>query len=240
MKRYIILLFLTWALFTNGLRAQSFGELPPFTEWYQNPLGFSPLKLHTGAAFYLGGLAAAACLIFTENDTALADRFSFFNESGMSYGYNPPYTSVYQNNTGFFYHARKWLAIGAEVSVYHFRDSFNDTWGIGLRPLFRWYPVHGEDFRLYFECGAGIIGILDNFPKPSSGYGFLSDPRTGTHFNGSPKYGIGREANIDAEVSVVFGLRHVHISNGNTSGAERNPGHDSNGYYFGFSYRPNK
>jgi hypothetical protein len=106
--------------------------------------------------------------------------------------------------------------------------------------VFRWYPVNGESFRLYFECGAGIIGIADNFPKPTSGYGFRSDGRTGTHFNGSPKYGIGGEANLTKEVSALFGVRHVHISNGNTSGEDRNPGHDSNGFYLGFSYRPEK
>ena len=101
----------------------------------------------------------------------------------------------------------------------------------------RFYPVHREKFRLYFESGAGIIAFVEKFPQPS---GFFGDYRTGTHLNGSPKYGIGAEFNLNPRLSLQVGIQHVHVSNGNTWGAENNPGHDSNGFSVGVLWRPDK
>lgn len=52
------------------------------------------------------------------------------------------------------------------------------------------------------------------------------------------RYGVGGEINLGTEVSALFGARHIHVSNGNTSGPERNPSHDSNGFFLGVAYRP--
>lgn len=238
MKRILTTLTAITFFSVSPLAGQSFGDYPPFTDWYENPLGFYPLHLHAGNAFYLSLIASTACLLLTDRDSTLTDRFTSFNESGVSHGYFPPYTSVFQNNTGFLFHARRWMALGAEFHLYHFRDGFNDTWGAGLRPFVRWYPVSGDDFRLFFEAGAGIIAIADKFPQPTTGYGPFSEPRTGTHVNGTPKYGIGTEINIDRSFSITAAVRHVHVSNGNTWGAENNPGHDSNGLFLGFNYKP--
>jgi hypothetical protein len=113
------------------------------------------------------------------------------------------------------------------------RDPFNDTWGVGLRPVARFYPVHTDHVRVYFESGAGLVYFVDQFPKPST-----SDPRLGTNLNGSPKYGLGGEIRLGDDILLLLGIRHVHVSNGNTSGVERNPSHDSNGFYIGFTYAP--
>lgn len=78
--------------------------------------------------------------------------------------------------------------------------------------------------------------FLEKFPQPT---GFFGDNRTGTNWNGSPKYGIGAEWQLDQNISVQLAVRHVHVSNGNTSGAENNPGHDSNGGALGVLWRPN-
>ena len=232
-KRKIIFLFLVALLFSKD----SWAQYPPFTKWYQNPLGFKPLNLHTANGIIIPAVAATVCLLLTKKDPAIVNKFSYFNENGFSYGYIPPYTTIYQNNTGMLFHARRWLAIGAELTVYGAWDNINNTWGIGIRPFVRFYPVHGDQFRLYFESGAGIIAFQQEFPKPS---GFFGDYRSGTHFNGSPKYGIGAEVSLNKSFSIQFGIRHLHISNGNIWGSDQNPGHDSNGFCLGFLYCPNK
>lgn len=235
----IIIIFLFIFIFEQA-HSQSFGEYPAFTDWYENPLGFHPLNLHTSSGIIVPAVAAAACLLFTKRDTLLINRISFYSEGGISKGYYLPKTTMCQNNIGFFYHTRNWLHLGAEFNVYHPRDEFNNTWGFGIRPMVRFLPINKENYRLFFESGAGLIYFLNEFPQPTSGYGEFNEPRMGTKWNGSPKYGIGAEINIDKSFSVLFGARHVHISNGDTKGTERNPGHDSNGFYLGFSYKPIK
>ncbi len=220
-----------------SLAAQAqFGKLPPFTKWHQNPLSFKPLELHTSNAIIIPGLAAGLCLWLTQKDTALAHRLSWFEEVGYAKAYNPSYTEVWQNNVGLLFRARKWLALGAEWNTYHVGgDGKNDTWGFGLRPFMRFYPVNRERLRLYFESGAGVIYFVEKFPQPS---GFFGDERTGTHWNGSPKYGFGAEWKLNERFSLQASWRHVHVSNGNTWGEENNPGHDSNGVNLGLLWRP--
>lgn len=218
------------------LAAQAqFGSLPPFTKWHQNPLGFQPLNLHTSSGLIIPGAAAAICLLLSQKDTALVRKISWFNEVGYSKGYYASRTHVWQNNFGMLFHARKWLAFGGEFNTYHVSDDVNNTWGFGLRPFVRFYPLHRERLRLYFESGAGVMYFLQKFPQPS---GFFGDNRTGTNWNGSPKYGIGAEWQLNSKLSLQLGIRHVHVSNGNTWGKENNPGHDSNGINLGLLYRP--
>ncbi|MFN7117667.1 MAG: acyloxyacyl hydrolase [Saprospiraceae bacterium] len=222
----------------QNAHAQKLGTLPPFTDWYENPLGFHPLNLHTGNGIIIPAIAATACLLLTKKDTTLVNKISFYSNSGISHGYYLPKTTMYQNNTGFFIHLRKWLHIGAEFTVYHPRDGFNDTWGFGVRPMVRFLPIQKDSYRIFFESGAGLMYFLKEFPQPTSGYGEFSEPRTGTRWNGTPKYGVGAEVNVNQSLALNFGVQHVHVSNGNTWGKERNPGHDSNGFYIGFAYRP--
>ncbi|MGA0557511.1 acyloxyacyl hydrolase [Larkinella sp. VNQ87] len=211
-------------------------KYPPFTKWYQNPLGFEPINLHTSSAIILPAGAALIGLLLTKKDTTLRNRFSVFAEGGSSWGYFPPYTTMHQTNVGVVFQARRWLSMGAEANLYLPRDSFNHTWGVGLRPFFRFYPINRPGFRLYFDAGAGLILFAEPFPQPTTGYGVFSEPRTGTRLNGSPRYGLGAEVNLTARTALMVGARHVHVSNGNHPSQERNPGHDSNGFYVGLSY----
>ncbi|MBL0745886.1 acyloxyacyl hydrolase [Chryseolinea lacunae] len=239
MLRYGSIIFLIlMSGFVHGQSAKpSIGQLPPFTKWYQNPLGVSPISLHTGNGLWIPAIAAAAILLFTHQDSTQRARFAYFNESGISRGYYANKTSVFQNNTGVLFFARRWMALGGEVSAYHVRDNVNDTWGFGLRPFVRFYLVHQEKWRLYFESGAGLIVFLDEFPQPS---GFFGDERMGTHFNGSPKYGVGAEITLERSLALIVGVRHVHVSNGDHPSDDRNPGHDSNGFSIGFLYTPKR
>lgn len=227
-------------LFTNysfGQVKNSFGSLPPFTEWYQNPLGFSPISLHTGNGIYLPAIAATAIIIFTKRDTTLGNKISFYDDLGVSYGYYASKTTVFQNNIGLLFNIRKYMSLGAEFSTVHVTDNKNNTWGVGLRPFVRFYPIQRDNFKLFFQSGAGLILFADNYPKPS---GFFGDNREGTRLNGSPKYGVGSEFKINSQFSGQVGLWHIHFSNGNHPSYERNPGHDSNGFSLGLIYQPTK
>lgn len=197
--------------------------------WRTNPLGFEPLGLHTRMGFILPAAAAGIILLTTKSYDGA--EVSFFDTLGYSRGYKYPETNLFQNNVGVNYQVRKYLSIGAEFSWYRPFDDFNGTDGFGLRPFARFFFLSGSRLKLYFESGGGIIGFLDEFPKPTD-----RDGRLGTFINGTTKYGLGGEIAVSDEISVILGVQHVHVSNGNTLGAERNPSHDSNGGFLGIAY----
>lgn len=201
--------------------------------WRTNPLGFSPLNLHTRNGLLVPAFAVGVALLVTPRDTSLSDRWRFYGDTGLSEGYKPPHTSVYLGNVGVLYRVRRWMEVGVEASYYGVRDRFNHTWGLGLRPVARFYPVDTERWRLYVESGAGLVYFAERFPTASE-----SDPRTGTNLNGSPKYGAGAEIRLTSSAHLMVGLRHVHVSNGNARGADRNPSHDSNGFFAGVAFTP--
>lgn len=216
---------------------QAFGQYPPFTKWYQNPLGFNPVNLHTANGIIIPAVAATAVLLLTKNDKFVTNKFSYYDDIGASYGYYASKTTVYQNNFGVLFQARKFMSLGAEFSIVHVTDDINNTWGFGLRPFIRFYPVHKDNFKLFFQSGAGLILFADTYPKPS---GFFGDNREGTKLNGSPKYGIGAEFRLNKQLSGQAGFWHIHFSNGDHPSYERNPGHDSNGFSIGLIYKPGK
>lgn len=233
----LIFSFLLLPHFTFGQAKNSFGSLPPFTKWYQNPLGVSPIALHTGNGIFLPAIAAAAILILTKRDETLQNRLSYYEDLGISYGYYGSKTTVYANHAGLLFQLRGYMTLGGEFSTFYLYDDKNNTWGLGLRPFVRFYPVHKEYFKLFFQSGAGLVLFADTYPKPS---GFFGDNREGTKLNGSPKYGIGTEFRIDGCFHGQIGLWHVHFSNGDHPGFDRNPGHDSNGFSIGLIYKPIK
>lgn len=226
-RNYIIGLILGLVL-TQTTRAQ----FPYGDKWYNNPLGFKPLELHAGMGFLAPAVAVGAIMIFTKKDSSLRHRLSLYNETGFSWGYKYPYTYLPQNNTGINFQLRKYLSIGVEFDIYFPKDQFNNTTGFAIRPFARFYPVNKENWRLYFESGGGMIYLSEQFPKPTD-----QDDRLGTFWNGTTKYGIGSEVQLNKSKAILFGIRHLHISNGNKKGVERNPSHDSNGFFIGFLHR---
>lgn len=229
MRAIFIIISVIAVLFTPcQTKAQySYGE-----HWYNNPLGFKPLNLHTSMGFIVPAVAVGAVVLLTKKDTSLHNRLSIYNEVGLSWGYKYPHTFMLQNNTGINFMLRRYISVGVEFDVYLPRDDFNKTTGFAIRPFARFYPVNKEKWRMYFESGGGFIYLLDEFPKPTD-----KDNRLGTNFNGTTKYGLGVEINFNKSTAVVFGVRHLHISNGNTKGEERNPSHDSNGFFIGLSHK---
>ena len=218
------LVFLT--LITKSNAQFSYGD-----HWYDNPLGFEPLKLHTSMGFIVPAVAVGTCLLLTKKDTTLNHRLSIYYEIGLSWGYKYPHTFLPSGSVGLNYQLRKFMSIGIEFDVLFPRDDFNKTTGFAIRPFARFYPINNQKWKLYFESGGGLIYTLTEFPKPTD-----QDSRLGLPLNGITKYGIGSEISINKNTSILFGIRHIHISNGNTKGSERNPSHDSNGFFIGLTH----
>ena len=229
MNKKIIILFI---IFSNSIpffaQQFSYGD-----HWYDNPLGFNPINLHTKNGFLIPAIAVTVCLLATDKDSTLTNKLNFYNETGISWGYKYPHTTLYQNNTGAQFFLRNWMSVGLDIGMYFPNDKYNSTGGISVRPFARFYPVNNTNWRLYFESGGGLIYFFNQFPKPTD-----QDSRLGTNWNGTTRYGIGGEINFDQSFALLFGIRHVHVSNGNTSGVERNPSHDSNGMFIGLTYIP--
>lgn len=89
--------FLLIVLFLSNA---SLAQMPYGDEWYDNPLGFAPLNLHTRNGFIIPAIAVGVSMLLTKKDSALHNRLSLYNETGFSWGYKYPYTFMPQNNTG--------------------------------------------------------------------------------------------------------------------------------------------
>ncbi len=212
----------------------SWAQSPALDErWYENPLRFSPVSLHTRNGFILPALAVGAGLLLTDRDPALARRLTIYDEAGASWGYKSPHTTLWQDNLGVAFRARRWMSVGVEASFYSVRDDYNRTHGFAVRPFARFHPVSRDRWRLYFESGGGLVRFADEFPRPTP-----DDGRLGTQWNGTTEYGVGAEVDLGRRLTLHGGVRHVHVSNGNADGPERNPSHDSNGVFVGIGLRP--
>ncbi len=231
---FVVSVFMLQAQPACGQRP-GLGQYPPFTQWHQNPLGISPLSLHTSNGILLPAIAAAGILLLTKKDSSMVRNVSYFSSAGASYGYYASRSTVYQSHTGLQWEVRPYMALGAELSVVKVADDINNTWGAGLSPFVKFYPWRGDSFKLFLQSGAGLMLFADTFPKPS---GFFCDYREGTRLNGSPKYGGGVEVALGKKLWAQAGIWHVHYSNGDHPGDHRNPGHDSNGFTVGLLYRP--
>ena len=208
---------------------------PPFTKWYQDPMGLRPLELSTAFGFAWGSAAVAACFLLTKNDSSFHRKVTVYSEEGYSFGYKSPYTAVLQNELGFMYKVRKWMAVGAGFNILHFTDKINNTWSIAVSPFARWYPVSSKTVRLFFQYGAGASYSMQIFPLAGTGWE-ADTARTGTKFNVMSKYGCGAEIKLTKRLSLETSVRHFHLSNGNIKGIQRNPSHDSNGFFAGIMY----
>ncbi len=181
--------------------------------------------------FIVPAVAVGTCLLLTKKDTALQQKFSIYNEIGLSWGYKYPHTFMPTNNTGITYQLRKYMAVGVEFDILFPRDDFNKTTGFAVRPFARFYAINKQKWQLYFESGGGLVYTFTEFPKPTD-----QDNRLGLQLNGITKYGIGSGITIHKNASIMVGIRHLHISNGNIKGVAHNPSHDSNGFFLGLTH----
>ena len=237
--RLFILIFSFCCLLAQNGIGQNSKMYPPFTKWYQDPLGLKPLQLSTAFGFVWGSAAVAASLLLTKKDTAFQKKIFVYCEGGYGFGYKNPYTTVLNNDMSVLYETRKWMSLGIEWNSFHFNDKLNKTWTLGIMPFARWFLYKSKNINLFFHYGAGISYSFAKFPL--SGTGWENDTaRTGTKFNFLSKYGSGIGFHLKNKLSIELGIRHFHLSNGNIKGIQRNPSHDSNGFFLGITYEINK
>jgi len=232
--RFILLLFISFITMVKG-SGQTSHMYPPFTKWYQDPLGLKPIQLSTAFGFVCGSAAVAASLLFTQKDSTLKKRLTPYCEGGYGFGYKPPYTNVLQNDIGILYKMRKWMSLGVCLNFSHFKDEINNTWTVGMMPFARWYLYKSKPLNFFFQYGAGISYSFETFPLTGTGWE-ADTARTGTQFNFLSKYGVGTEVHLKKRFSFETGIRHFHLSNGNIKGIQRNPSHDSNIFFAGIIY----
>ena len=229
----IILLFCFEAVFAQN------GKLyPPYTKWYQDPLGLKPVELSSAAGFFWGSAAVAACLIFTKRNPSFHKKIFFYQEAGAYAGYKSPYTFALQNNTGLLYKLRERMSVGMEMNTFHYGDNTNNSFGFGMRPFARWYFIKGKRVSMFFEYGAGLSYSLNRFPLKGTGYA-ADTLRTGTKFNFTTKYSTGTEIRLSHNFYLQAGARHIHLSNANIKGIDRNPSYDGNGLFAGLLFALN-
>jgi len=202
-----------------------------------NPLGGAPLRLHLGrGAVVLSALTGVAYFINKKNKDLEDKRLSFYLENGVMYGYEFPFSIIPETNLGVNYKVTKWLAYGADVGIYTPRDDFNQSTGLSmLRVYNKFYFRDTDKFRIWFENGVGVVYFTKIFPVANP-----QEERFGTNWNGVVKYGLGAEININPSLSILFGARHLHFSNAEIKGKERNPSHDSHGIFIGVNYNPRR
>ena len=166
--RFTLLLFISFVTLVKT-NAQTSHMYPPFTKWYQDPLGLKPLQLSTAFGFVCGAAAVAACLLLTRNDSSFQKKLSPYWEGGYGFAYKPPYTNVLQNDIGILYEVRKWMSLGVCLNFSHFNDQINNTWTVGMMPFARWYLYKSKPLNLFFQYGAGISTALKSSHLPAPG-----------------------------------------------------------------------
>lgn len=112
-------------------------------------------------------------------------------------------------------------SINAELNGMAFSQDGDDAVGANLNLLLRYHFVRQENWSLYIDGGAGILGTTDNVPSG------------GSSFNFTPQAGGGATIRLSDEERLMVGLRWHHISNANTF--DSNPGRDSVMGYVGLN-----
>lgn len=115
-----------------------------------------------------------------------------------------------------------------EFGGWYFNQDGDDALGANFNLLFRWhFLTFGErdDWTVFVDGGAGILGTTENVPPG------------GTGFNFTPRAGFGFTHRLDeSDARLIFGLRWHHISNARIEGDSRNPGRDGAFVYAGVQF----
>lgn len=114
------------------------------------------------------------------------------------------------------------LSLDLELNAMYFDQELNDPWGVNFNLLFRWHFIARDNWSIYLDGGAGLLGTTEDVPD------------NGSSFNFTPQAGLGGTYALSADVRLMGGVRWNHISNANTY--DSNPGRDSWEVYAGLSF----
>ena len=104
-------------------------------------------------------------------------------------------------------------SINFEFNTIYFDQPGENAVGFNLNLLMRWHFVKQENWTLFVDGGAGVMGTTNDVPRRAAGFNF------------TPQVGGGASIKLNEEQNLLFGLRWHHISHADTFG--RNPGRDS-------------
>lgn len=113
-------------------------------------------------------------------------------------------------------------SVNVELNGLAFDQTGEDAVGLNLAVLLRWHFYRQQDWSLYVDGGAGILGTTREVPS------------AGSHFNFTPQVGGGATVRIKGNRRLMVGLRWHHISNADIY--DNNPGRDSLMGYVGLNW----
>ncbi len=113
-------------------------------------------------------------------------------------------------------------SVNLELNALAFDQPGDNAVGANLNFLVRSHWIRGENWSIYIDGGAGIIGTTSEVPSE------------GSSFNFTPQIGGGATFQINDKQRLMTGLRYYHVSNADTF--ESNPGLDALMGYVGFNF----
>ena len=112
-------------------------------------------------------------------------------------------------------------SINPELNGLAFDQTGDDAVGLNLNALLRWHFHRAENWSLYVDGGAGLLGTTNDVPS------------AGSQLNFTPQVGGGATIRINDDQRLMVGLRWHHISNADLY--PPNPGRDSLFGYVGWN-----
>ena len=113
------------------------------------------------------------------------------------------------------------VSLGAEVTGYFVDQPRDDTGILGGGVLLRWHFLQAERCTLFVD-GGFAVSIAE-----------AAVPEFGTHFNYTPKGGVGATLRLGDDLHLIGGARFFHLSNANLHGRDQNPSQDGVQYFVG-------
>lgn len=104
-------------------------------------------------------------------------------------------------------------SVNLELNGMAFSQTGEDAVGLNLGLIMRWHFLRQQNWSLYVDGGAGLLGTTSDVPT------------TGSSFNFTPQAGGGATIRLNDQERLMVGLRWHHISNAEIY--DGNPGRDS-------------
>ena len=113
-------------------------------------------------------------------------------------------------------------SINLELNGLAFDQTGDDAVGLNLNAMLRWHLYRADDWSVYVDGGAGLLGTTNDVPA------------AGSQLNFTPQVGAGATIRLKDEQRLMVGLRWHHISNADLY--PPNPGRDSLYGYVGWNF----
>jgi lipid A 3-O-deacylase len=153
----------------------------------------------------------------------LADTWRLNFQAGGGFAVDEDKDTIFGfGGFGFSYFLLDNLSLELEFIGIGFDQPGEDAAGLGFNLLVRWHFIAQENWSLYVDGGAGMLGTTANVPP-----GTIS-------FNFTPQAGVGATFEIADDTRLFVGVRLHHVSNANIG--DQNFGLDNIMAYAGVSF----